>query len=201
MQLFTGIIVISLFILTIIVGWKKSKILNDLTSITSILQLGAFFDIWSFVFRNNYNESLKLVFLYTILFPLHFILCYFINKKQNLFVSIILFFLIPFFCFYVDYKIIYANFLNHWFWPISILNLIAIITSFYRCCHFKIRLKPSNYFYFLLLGFLLMNLFYYLGFYHIIDFKIKIWMIFINSYLIYLNAIRIIYIIYVSKNF
>jgi hypothetical protein len=201
MQLFTGIIIISLFFLTIIVGWKKSKILNDLTSITSILQLGAFFDIWSFVFRNNHDESLKLVFLYTILFPLHFILCYFFNNKQNLFISLILFFLIPFFCFYVDYKIIYTNFLTRWFWPILILNLIAIITSFYRCCYFKIRLKPSNYFYFLLLGFLLMNLFYYLGFYDIIDFKIKIWMIFINSYLIYLNVIRIIYIIYVSKNY
>ena len=201
MQVITGILFFVIFILTIIIQWKKNKIFYELKSITYILQLGSIFDIWSLFFQNQYNTAQNLVVLYSLVFTLYIFLSDFIKNDRKNILQLFLFVLIPIFCIYTDFKSIYSIFFKYVFLIIVIFYLLAIITTLYRCFQIKLRLKAINYFYFLLLGFIILDLFYFLGYYHVIDFKMSFWIIFLNFYLIYLNAIRLIYIIYVSKNF
>ena len=65
MQIFTSVVYFTIFILTVIIQWKKNKVFKELSSITYIFQLGAIFDIWSLFFRNQYNAAQNIVFLRT----------------------------------------------------------------------------------------------------------------------------------------
>jgi len=201
MQLFTGVLYFATFILTIIIQWKKNKVFHELNSVTYILQLGSIFDIWSLFFQDKYNSSQNLIFLYSLVFNLYVILSNQIKIDRKNSLQLLLFLFIPIFCICVDFKLINSIFRNYLFLIILFFYLLAIITCLQRCFQFNMKLKPVNYFFFLLLGFIIIDLFYYLGFYHVIEFKMSIWMVFLNFYLGYLNVIRIIYIFYVSKNF
>ena len=201
MQIFTSVVYFTIFILTVIIQWKKNKVFKELSSITYIFQLGAIFDIWSLFFRNQYNAAQNIVFLYSLVFTLYVIFSNYINNGRKNIVQFLLFILIPIFCICVDFKLLYKILFKYVFLIILFFYLVAILTCLLRCFQFNIKLKAVNYFFFLLLGFILIDLFYYLGFYHVIEFKMSIWMVFLNFYLIYLNVIRLIYIFYVSKNF
>ncbi len=201
MRVFTAVVFFAIFIFTVIIQWKKNKILHELKNITYILQLGAIFDMWSLYFQNHYNASQNLVFLYSLVFPFYVIISKYINNGMRNILQFLLFTLIPIFCICVDFNSIYAYLFKYVFIIIIFLYLVAITTCLLRCFQFNIKLKAVNYFFFLLLGFIVIDLFYYLGFYHVIEFKISIWMVFLNFYLAYLNVIRLIYIFYVSKNF
>jgi hypothetical protein len=201
MQTISLTIAIITLLISFLAQFKKNKKIIEITAIGLILQFGSYFDVWSFVFRNNFNESSTLLFLYSLVFPLFVssseILCRL--KKEK--ILILLYLAIPVFCICVDYKIVYTFIFSYVFLIILILYFIAIIVCFWNCFKFKFKLTENNYLYFSLLGFIVLDLFYYLGFYHVIDFKMSVWMTFLNFYLIYLSLLRVVYIIYVSKNF
>jgi hypothetical protein len=188
-------------IIAFVSQWKKNKNIIEITPIGFILQFGSYFDIWSFLFRNNFNLSSTLSFLYSVSFPLFLISSQILARGKKNILPVLMFFIIPVFCYFIEYKIIYRNIFPYWFLFILVLYILTIIVCFRRCFNLKFKFKPYNYFYFLLLGFVIIDLFYNLGFYQIIDFRMSIWVLFLNFFLIYLNLLRIIYIIYVSKNF
>ena len=196
-------IVISLitYILNLISNWKSNsnKWIKKITPITNILQVGCIFDILLLIFNSSISSMKILGLLYTIFFPLNILLKNEFSRIKNVAFQIILI-LISLFCVLNVESNTIENHFNQIKYFLVILQLAAIIFSFYNSFKHKVKLNEKNYFYFLILGFVILDFFYFLGYYEIIIFDTKTWISFFTYYLLYLNLLRIIYIIYVAKH-
>jgi hypothetical protein len=201
------IIVFTTFFVSVFAIWKsnKNKKLFDIKPITVIIQIEALFDIMVYFFKieNNTNAMLNSNFLCSIIYPSFVILANKIttNKKNN-FVFLILG-IVLLFSFLFDILIDYSELKkieSYFIFVCIVLYVTAIITTVFRSLDFKHKLVAKNYFYYLLVGFLISDSFYFLCEHRIIDFEMKIWMQFIYFYLIFMNIIRVIYIGYVVKS-
>jgi hypothetical protein len=203
----TRIVYFITFFVSIIAIWKsnKNKILLDIKPISVIIQIQAMFDVMVYFFKtaNNENAMLNSTFLYSMIYPTYVIFAKKIasNKKPyGVFITFgIVFLFLLLFDIYVDYQLLKNNKTLLIFVSI-LLYLASIIITIYRSLHFKHKLVAKNYFYYLLVGFLISDLFWFMGYYRIIDFEMTIWMQFFYFYVIFMNIIRVIYIRYVVKS-
>ena len=203
----TRIVYFITFFVSIIAIWKsnKNKILFDIKPISVIIQIQAMFDVMVYFFKtaNNENSMLNSTFLYSMIYPTYVIFAKKIasNKKPyGVFITFgIVFLFLLLFDIYVDYQLLKNNKTLLIFVSI-LLYLASIIITIYRSLHFKHKLVAKNYFYYLLVGFLISDLFWFMGYYRIIDFEMTIWMQFFYFYVIFMNIIRVIYIGYVVKS-
>jgi hypothetical protein len=189
--------------------WKsnKNKKLFDIKPITAILQIEALFDIMAYfieISKNAHsNEIQNQGFLCSLVYPSYVILANKItssNKNKVYFTTLgVVFLFLLVFTIFVDYTIL-KKIKPYFIFVCIILYLAAIITAIYRSLHFKHKLVAKNYFYYLLVGFLISDLFYFLCQYRIIDFEMSVWMPFFYFYMIFLDIIRVIYIGYVIKS-
>lgn len=204
----TKIICFVTFFLSVFAIWKsnKNKNLFDIKPITLVIQIEALFDIMMLfiaITNNHRNAMSNLSFLYSIIYPCYVILANKLTsnrKNQVYFTTLGVFFLfLLVFTIFVDYTIL-KKIKPYFIFVCIILYLTAIITAIYRSLHFKHKLVAKNYFYYLLVGFLISDLFYFLCEFRIIDFEMSVWMPFLYFYLIFMNIIRVIYIGYVVKS-
>ncbi len=203
----TEIISFIAFFVSVFAIWKsnKNRKLFDIKPITVIIQIEALFDIMVYFFEieNNTNAMLNSNFLCSIIYPSFVILANKITtNKKNKFVFLILG-IVFLFSFLFDILIDYSELKkieSYFIFVCIVLYVTAIITTVYRSLDFKHKLVAKNYFYYLLVGFLISDFFYFLCEHRIIDFEMKIWMQFIYFYLILMNIIRVIYIGYVVKS-
>lgn len=203
----TDILFFITFLVSIFAIWKsnKNKILFDIKPISVIIQIQAMFDVMIYFFdvSNNENAIFNSTFLYSIIYPTYVIFAKKIatNKKPyGVFITFgIVFLFLLLFDIYFDYQLLKNNKTLLIFVSI-LLYLATIIITIYRSLHFKHKLVAKNYFYYLLVGFLISDLFWFMGYYRIIDFEMSVWMPFLYFYLIFMNIIRVIYIGYVVKS-
>jgi hypothetical protein len=203
----TRIVYFITFFVSIIAIWKsnKNKIIFDIKPISVIIQIQAMFDVMVYFLKtaNNENAMLNSTFLYSMIYPTYVIFAKKIasNKKPyGVFITFgIVFLFLLLFDIYVDYQLLKNNKTLLIFVSI-LLYLASIIITIYRSLHFKHKLVAKNYFYYLLVGFLISDLFWFMGYYRIIDFEMTIWMQFFYFYVIFMNIIRVIYIGYVVKS-
>jgi len=203
----TRIVYFITFFVSIIAIWKsnKNKIIFDIKPISVIIQIQAMFDVMVYFLKtaNNENAMLNSTFLYSMIYPTYVIFAKKIasNKKPyGVFITFgIVFLFLLLFDIYVDYQLLKNNKTLLIFVSI-LLYLASIIITIYRSLHFKHKLVAKNYFYYLLVGFLISDLFWFMGYYRIIDFEMTIWMQFFYFYVIFMNIIRVIYIRYVVKS-
>ena len=203
----TRIVYFITFFVSIIALWKsnKNRKLFDLKPITVVIQFEALSEIMMVFFTttNNDNSIFNLSFLYSIIYPCYVILANKLtsNRKNQVYFTtlgfVFLFLLV--FTIFVDYTIL-KKIKPYFIFVCIILYLAAIITAIYRSLHFKHKLAAKNYFYYLLVGYLISDLFYSLCEFRIIDFEMSVWMPFLYFYLIFMIIIRVIYIGYVVKS-
>ena len=196
------------FFVSVFAIWKsnKNKNLFDIKPITFIIQIEALFDIMALFISNTNNHRnaiFNLSFLCSIIYPSYVILANKLtsNRKNKAYFTTlgVVFLFILAFIIFVDYTILKKN-KPYFIFVCIILYLAAIITAIHRSLHFKHKLVAKNYFYYLLVGFLIIDLFWFMGYYRVIDFEMTIWMQFLYFYLIFMNIIRVIYIGYVVKS-
>jgi hypothetical protein len=196
----SDIIFITTFIVAFLVCWrsKKNKIFLEIAPISNILLIGALFDILILIFQDH-NSSRVLGIFYWLVFPTTIIFSKKIIKLETTIVvsSILLLSLIL--IRFIDYDFL-KNYLNYITYPLILVIIISIIHTTENCFSYKRRLKTINYFYYLILGFMVIELFFFLCYYQIIIFNFSVWSIFLYFFFIYLNILRIIYIVYVAKN-
>jgi hypothetical protein len=196
----TNIIFFITFILTFVLSGKieLNKKVKELKSISFIFEIGAFFDIMIFIL-NKYHNAKLLGFLYSIIFPICILFEHKLSALKNYF--LITFILIVVVLFYWQFNVVFIkkNF-SFFFYIFLPIQITAISISVYKTLQYKIKLSARNYFYHLIVGLLVLDLFYFLGYYRVIDFEISVWMQFLTFYLIYLNIMRVSYITYVAKN-
>jgi hypothetical protein len=196
------------FFVSIFAIWKsnKNKNLFDIKPITVVLQIEALFDIMNLFIantNNNRNAMFNHSFLCSIIYPSYVILANKLtsNRKNKAYFTTlgVVFLFILVFIIFVDYTIL-KKIKPYFIFVCIILYLAAIITTIYRSLHFKHKLVAKNYFYYLLVGFLISDLFYFLCQYRLIDFEMSVWMPFFYFYVIFTAIIRLIYIRYVVKS-
>lgn len=185
---------------------NKNKKLFDIKPITVVIQIEALFDIMVLfiaISNNHHNAMLNISFLYSIIYPSYVILANKLtsNRKNKAYFTTlgVVFLLLLVFTIFVDYTIL-KKIKSYFIFVCIILYLAAIITAIHRSLHFKHKLVAKNYFYYLLVGFLISDLFWFMGYYRVIDFEMTIWMQFLYFYLIFMNIIRVIYLGYVVKS-
>lgn len=194
-------IFIATFLVTILSNWKanKNKRLLEIAPISIILQVGAFFDIMILVFQDP-NSSRLLDIFYWVAFQFTILFADKIPKTWSIIVTPVLLLLSLTLIRVFDYSFL-KNDLIYFVYPLILLQICSILFTAYNSLNHKRKLTAINYFYYLLLGFLMLDLMFFLGYYHIIKFDFSIWMIFLKFYAFYLNILRVIYILYVAKNF
>jgi hypothetical protein len=198
-QLFLNIGFFSTLVLTFISNHYAPKIkrLSELKSITNIMQIDAYFDLFVWYYKGF--ENLKIIVLFfSLTFPINVIL----NGLFPRFKNYIYFWLTLIFSFIIYYKVDYnslgvekGNFLI----PCITLKLLAILVCSYNVIKHKRILQPVNYLYFLLLGFMILDFFWYLGFQNVILNNFNSFWYYHYFYVIYLMVFRFIYIYYVIK--
>lgn len=175
----------------------KYKI-KEVKSVSFILEVGAFFDILILI-TSIHTSAKSMGFLYSFIFPL----CILFEQKLSAYKNYLIlnFILIGAALFYWQFNVIFIK--KHFlffFYLFLLIQITAISFNIYKTFKYIIKLKASNYFYHLILGLLVLDLFFFFGYYKIIDFEISVWMLFLTFYLIYLNILRVSYIFYVAKN-
>jgi hypothetical protein len=197
------------FFVSVFAIWKsnKNKNLFDIKPITVVIQIEALFDIMNLFIantNNNHNAMSNHSFLCSIIYPSYVIHANKLtsNRKNKAYFTTlgVVFLFILVFIIFVDYTIL-KKIKPYFIFVCIIVYLAAIITAIYRSLHFKHKLVAKNYFYYLLVGFLISDLFYFLCQYRIIDFEMSVWMPFFYFYVIFTAIIRVIYIGYVVKSF
>lgn len=194
---FSSVIFWVTFILTFISNHhiNKDKRLYDMKEISNIMQIDALFDILVITYRQN--ENVRWIYLvYTLAFPLYIIFL----SKNTVKKGLLSMMLVIFISLTIYYSINFYNFkpyINFYIYPTIIIHIIAIGFCIYRSVHYDRILKPKNYFYYLLLGFMILDLFYFLSFYRVFPAKLEVFLSFAEYTLIYLNILRLAYILYV----
>ena len=187
------------FILTFISNRFSQKIkrLSDIKSISNIMQIDALFDVLVWYFKDF--ENLKIIVLFfSITFPVNVILNGLFPKFRNIFYfwfilisSLILYFK-------VDYRLLGEE-KGYYLIPCITLELLAIIVCSYNVLKHKRIIQPVNYLYYLMLGFMILDFFWYLGFQGVIMNSFQNFWPYHYFYVLYLTIFRFIYIYYVAK--
>jgi hypothetical protein len=82
---------------------------------------------------------------------------------------------------------------------VIMLQIFSIIACSYKVLSHKRILQPVNYLFYLLLGFLILDIFWFLGYRKIITKDFKIFMKYHYFFIYYLTIFRIIYIFFVIR--
>lgn len=181
--------------------WKsrRNKKFETIAPISLFLLIGAFFDIMIFVFQRDNNSSRILAASYWIIIPINILFANKIVRINFIIILPFLLFLSFFLIHYFDYNY-FINNIDFISYPFIFLMIASIFSTIHNCFKYKKKLTAINYFYYLILCSLILDLFFFLGYYQIITFENTVWVLFFKFYLIYLNFIRAIYIFYVAKN-
>jgi len=178
---------------------KFNKRLSELKSTSIIIQTGTIFDILIFFLKHE-NSVWSLLLFYYFLFPL----CVLFSKKLTLINNYILITIILIssllFSFNIEYRILKIH-INSILLISIVLQLSTIIVSIIRIIKFNKKHEAANFFNFILIGFIFLDLLYFLDFYDVIIFEFSIWEYFLNYFLFYLIILRLSYLFYVFKNF
>lgn len=196
----SDIIFITTFIVAFIVSWKEknNKKLQEIAPISNILLIGALFDILILIFQDH-NSSRVLGIFYWLVFPITVIFSKKISILKTTFVLSTILSLSLILIHFVDYDFL-KNYLIYIIYPLILVIIISIMYTTENCFNYKRRLTAINYFYYLILGFMLIELFFFLCYYQIIIFNFSVWTIFLYFFIFYLNILRIIYLVYAAKN-
>ena len=193
------VIIILTLLITFLSNYYSSKIkrLFEINAISNIIQIDVLFDliIWIFMYDENvrifelvYSLTLPIIVIINGLFPS--------LKNRIYFYSILFICLIAFYNF--DYVVVLRN--NSYLIILSIiLQLLAIVVCSYNVLKHKRIIKTVNYLFYLMLGFLILDFFWYLGFENIIKNKFDTFRNYHYFYTCYLCLFRLIYIFYVLK--
>lgn len=194
---FSSITFLFTFILTFISNHyvNKDKRLYNMREISNIMQIDALFDI--LVSSYTQNENVRWIYLvYTIVFPLYIIFLSKTTTKKGL-VSMMLVIIISLTFFYSINFYNFLPYINFYIYPTLIIHITAIGFCIYRSLHYERIFKAKNYFYYLILGFMILDLFYFLSFYNVFPAKLDVFISFAGYTLIYLNIVRVAYILYI----
>ena len=161
--------------------------------------IGAFFDIMIFIYQLDYNSSRILAATYWVIIPFNILFASKISRINFIiiltFLAIISLLLIQYF----NYNF-FINNIESITYLFIFLMIASIFYTIHICFDYKKKLTALNYFYYLILCSLILDLFFFLGYYQIIAFENSVWVLFFKCYLIYLMFIRTVYIFYVAKN-
>ena len=175
----------------------KFKRLSEINSITNIMQIDALFDVMVWFYKGS--DNLKIfALLFTVIFPINVIL----NGLFKNFRNRIYFWFTLIFCVIMFHLIDYNSLgeeKGYYQIPCITLYILSIVVCSYNVLKRKRILRPVNYLYFLLLGFLILDFFWYLGFQNVILNTFKSFWHYHYFYLLYLTIFRFIYIYYVVK--
>jgi hypothetical protein len=187
------------FFIAILCNYKAKNIkrLEDLKPITNILLIGALFDIIT-IFYQSFTAQHQMVVVYSITFPLCIILNVIFPKFKNLYYFLFVLILTIIACSYIPFPLI-GNFSRYYFLTAIIVQILSIITCAYKVLSLKRILQPVNYFFFILLGFVILNFFWFLGYYKITYTNFKKFMEFHYYFIMYLTIFRFIYIFYIVR--
>lgn len=205
-----------LLVMTIIAHRKSNKKISEIISITNILQLDAIFAFWCNFFSAGYFFSPDHIFgtkeyfyngdallnhsiLYEVLYTLNILLINYHTKLKYPIIPLFLFVTIPLFSLYAGNLLADIHYIQYRFVPGLLLLILSMIICIKRTLRIDKKLKPVNYFYYLLFGFLVLELFYFLSEYKVISFQLSFWMKFLYCYTIYQILFKSIYIFYVLK--
>ena len=191
--------IITTMITTLISSYYAGKIkrLSEIKSITNIMQVDVLFDLM--VWQLKCDENIKTILLiYSLAFPMIVILIgLFPSFKNGLYTWII--FLISIIAYYsIDYSS-FGEEKGYYLIPSISLQLLAILVCTYNVLKHNRILKPANYLFYLMLGFLILDFFWYLGFENVITNKFNSFWQFHYFFTFYLTLFRMIYIYYVAK--
>jgi len=188
------------FFIAILSNYKARHIkrLEDLKPITNILLIGALFDIITIFYQNSYTAQQQIVVVYFITFPLCIISNVIFPKFKNLYYFLFVLILTIIACNFIPFPLI-GNFRRYYFITAIIFQLLSIITCAYKVLSLKRVLQPVNYFFFIILSFVILNFFWFLGYYKITYTNFKKFMEFHHYFIIYLTIFRFIYIFYIVR--
>ena len=173
------------------------KRLSEIKPISSIMQIDALFDMLVWIYKYEHNVK-SILLIYSLTFPVNVILNGLIPSFRNT----LYFFFVLILNLVVFYTIDYASLRESdgiYFLPCVILQLLAIMVCSYKVLKHKRILQPVNYLFYLMLGFLILDFFWFLGFQKFIINKYNSFWNYHRFYTVYLVVFRIIYIYYVVK--
>jgi hypothetical protein len=176
----------------------KIKKLHDIKSLSNILIIDGLFDILSDYYQNS-DKARSIVIIYSIMFPITVIINILFPSFKNgiLFIFILLLSLII--CNTIPYASLQESKSHLLFFSIITLQILSIIACSYKVLSHKRILQPVNYLFYLLLGFLILDFFWYLGYRQVITKDFESFMKYHYFFIYYLTIFRIIYIIYVIR--
>ena len=175
----------------------KIKRLSEIKTISNIMQIDALFDVMVWHYQDSINLRI-FVLSFSILFPINVIL----NGLFQNFRNIIYFWFTLISCLFIFYTIDYNSLgeeKGYYMIPCITLYILSILVCSYNVLKHKRILQPVNYLYFLMLGFMILDFFWYLGFQNVILNTFKSFWHYHYFYLLYLTIFRFIYIYYVVK--
>lgn len=195
---FVNIVFFITFIITFFVNKKAEKIkqLAEISPITYIMQLDAMFDILCYFYSPYESEARTLEFLYCIIFPIGVV---FYCRKSNFKNEFYLIFTLIL-CLTVANTIRFSSIYPYKFIYLYIdilLQFLAIIACTMNTIKHKRNIGPRNYFFYLMLGFMILDFFWFLGYHKFIKYSFINFMKYHYFFVGYFTIYRIIYIAYV----
>ena len=176
----------------------KIKKLHDIKPLSNILIIDGLFDLLTDYYQNSDNAR-SLVIIYFIMFPITVIINILFPSFKNGILFIFILLLSVIICNTIPYDSIKGSKSYLLFFSIITLQIFSIIACSYKVLSYKRILQPVNYLFYLLLGFLILDFFWYLGYSRIISSDFETFMLFHYFFNYYLTIFRIIYIIYVIR--
>jgi hypothetical protein len=187
------------FVIAFLSNYKADKIkkLHNIKPLSNILLIDGLFDILSDYYQDSVNAR-SIVIIYSIMFPITIIINILYPSFKNglLFIFILLMSLIL--CNTIPYDSIKES-KGYYFFPVITLQILSIIACSYKVLNHKRILQPVNYLFYLLLGFLILDFFWYLGYNRFITNDLETFIKFHYFFIYYLTIFRIIYIFYVIR--
>ena len=188
------------FVIAFLSNYNADKIkkLHDIKPLSNILLIDALFDILQTYYLDSVSAK-TIDLIYSIGFPITVI----INILFPAFKNGILFIFILALSVIICNTIPYASFNESksylLFFSIITLQILSIIACSYKVLSHKRILQPVNYFFYLLLGFLILDFFWYLGYRRVITNDFDKFMKYHYFFTYYLTIFRIIYIFFVIR--
>jgi len=187
------------FILAFLSNYNAGKIkkLYDIKSLTNILLIDALFDILQNYYINSVSAK-TIDLIYSIAFPITVIINILFPSFKNgiLFIFILVLSVIS--CNTIPFDSL-NEIKGYYFFPVITLQIFSIIACSYKVLSYKRILQPVNYLFYLLLGFLILDFFWFLGYRKVITNDFETFMKYHYFFIYYLTIFRIIYIFYVIR--
>jgi len=188
------------FVIAFLSNYNADKIkkLHDIKPLSNILLIDALFDILQTYYLDSVSAK-TIDLIYSIGFPITVIINILFPSFKNglLFIFILLLSVI------ICNTILYASFNESksysLFFSIITLQILSIIACSYKVLSHKRILQPVNYLFYLLLGFLILDFFWYLGYRRVITNDFETFMKYHYFFTYYLTIFRIIYIFFVIR--